>query len=93
VAVSIPPFDGLLSLGADPAPLSVATLPTIAIGGDTATVADAGLIEPGVFQLNLVIPTPRSHGDAAVLAAVGGGSERIHIGAVRVPPHRCGSNA
>jgi uncharacterized protein (TIGR03437 family) len=53
------------------APLSLAALPTITIGGTTATVTYGGLIEPGVFQLNVVVPVSLPAGDAAVVATVG----------------------
>jgi uncharacterized protein (TIGR03118 family) len=55
-----------------PAPLSLATLPTVTIGGAPATVVYAGLIEPGVYQLNVVVPVTLPAGDAAVLATAGG---------------------
>jgi uncharacterized protein (TIGR03118 family) len=55
-----------------PAPLSLATLPAITIGGAPATVAYAGLIEPGVFQINVVVPVSLPAGDAAVVATAGG---------------------
>jgi uncharacterized protein (TIGR03118 family) len=55
-----------------PAPLSLATLPTVTIGGAPATVVYAGLIEPGVYQLNVVVPVTLPAGDAAVVATAGG---------------------
>ena len=54
------------------APLSLAALPTVTIGGTAATVTYGGLIEPGVFQLNVVVPVSLPAGDAAVVATVGG---------------------
>jgi uncharacterized protein (TIGR03118 family) len=54
------------------APLSLATLPTITIGGSAATVTYGGLIEPGVYQINVVVPVSLPAGDAAVVATVGG---------------------
>ena len=54
------------------APLSLAVLPTVAIGGVPATVTYGGLIEPGVYQINVVIPTTLPAGDSAVVATVGG---------------------
>lgn len=55
-----------------PAPLSLATLPTITIGGASAMVTYGGLVEPGVFQINVVVPVTLPAGDAAVVATVGG---------------------
>ena len=55
-----------------PAPLSLATLPTITIGGAAATVTYAGLIEPGVFQTQRGGAVSLPAGDAAVVATVGG---------------------
>jgi uncharacterized protein (TIGR03118 family) len=54
-----------------PAPLSLATLPTITIGGAPATVTYGGLIEPGVFQINVVVPVTLPAGDNLVVAAIG----------------------
>jgi uncharacterized protein (TIGR03437 family) len=54
-----------------PAALPLATLPTVTIGGAAATVTYGGLIEPGVYQLNVVVPVTLPAGDAAVVATVG----------------------
>ncbi|MEI9974423.1 MAG: IPT/TIG domain-containing protein [Ignavibacteriota bacterium] len=53
------------------APLALATLPTVTIGGVAAAVTYGGMIEPGVYQLNVVVPTTLPAGDAAVVATVG----------------------
>jgi len=55
-----------------PAPLSLGTLPTFTIGGAPATVVYGGLIDPGVYQFNVVVPVTLPAGDAAVVATVGG---------------------
>ncbi len=52
-------------------PLALAALPTITIGGVPATVTYAGLVEPGVYQINVIVPTTLAPGDAAVLATAG----------------------
>jgi uncharacterized protein (TIGR03437 family) len=52
-------------------PLPLATLPTITIGGAPATVNYGALIEPGLYQLNVVVPVTLPAGDAAVVATVG----------------------
>jgi uncharacterized protein (TIGR03437 family) len=54
-----------------PAPLPLTTLPTVTIGGVSAFVTYGGLIEPGVFQINVVVPVTLPAGDAAVVATVG----------------------
>jgi hypothetical protein len=40
-----------------PAPLPLSVTPTVTIGGLNAQVAFAGLISPGLYQVNVVIPS------------------------------------
>jgi uncharacterized protein (TIGR03437 family) len=47
------------------------TLPQITIGGITATVAFAGIIEAGLYQFNVVVPNAGS-GDQLLQASIGG---------------------
>jgi uncharacterized protein (TIGR03118 family) len=54
------------------APLTVVTAPTVTIGGIAATVAYAGLVSAGVYQLDVVVPLATPAGNAAVVAQVGG---------------------
>jgi uncharacterized protein (TIGR03118 family) len=54
------------------APLALATLPTVTIGGTQAVVTYGGMIEPGVYQINVTVPTTLPAGDAAVIATAGG---------------------
>ena len=54
------------------APLTLATPPTVTIGGTPATVTYAGLIGPGVYQVNVVVPNSAPAGDAAIVVTVGG---------------------
>jgi uncharacterized protein (TIGR03437 family) len=49
----------------------VTNTPTITIGGVKATVAFAGLIESGLYQLNVIVPSNLPSGDAAIIATVG----------------------
>jgi virginiamycin B lyase len=49
-----------------------ATPVTVTIGGLKATVAWAGLVSPGLIQLNVTVPAGLSTEDAAVVATVGG---------------------
>lgn len=47
-------------------------LPTMQIGGVAATVTFAGLVFPGEFQINVVVPAGLADGDQPVTAAYGG---------------------
>lgn len=53
--------------GAAPVPV----LPTVTIGGVPAQVTFAGIIEAGLFQINVVVPAAGS-GDQALVATIGG---------------------
>ena len=53
------------------APSPLANDATVIIGGLPATVQFAGLVEPGLYQLNVTIPS-LPNGDAAIIATVGG---------------------
>jgi uncharacterized protein (TIGR03437 family) len=50
------------------------TLPQITIGGTTATVRYAGLISPGLYQINVVVPSTAANSDNQVLATYDGTS-------------------
>jgi uncharacterized protein (TIGR03437 family) len=47
------------------------TLPVITIGGTQATVAYAGVISPGLYQFNVVIPPNAANGDNIVTCSYG----------------------
>lgn len=51
---------------------SLNPLPVITIGGTPATVQFAGLISPGLFQFNVVVPVSTPAGDNALVATYGG---------------------
>ncbi|HLK64508.1 MAG TPA: IPT/TIG domain-containing protein [Bryobacteraceae bacterium] len=51
---------------------TISPLPTVTIGGVKATVGFAGLISPGLFQLNVVIPGSVPSGDNPVIATING---------------------
>jgi uncharacterized protein (TIGR03118 family) len=53
------------------APLTVATAPTVTIGGISATVVYAGLVSAGVYQLDVMVPAATPASNAAVVATVG----------------------
>lgn len=44
---------------------------TVSIGGQPATVLWAGLIGPGLYQINVTVPASLSDGDHSVIATVG----------------------
>jgi uncharacterized protein (TIGR03437 family) len=50
------------------------SLPQVTIGGATANVAFAGLISPGLYQINVTVPLTASSGDNQVIATYGGAS-------------------
>ena len=51
---------------------TLSPLPSIAIGGVAATVLFAGLVAPGEFQFNVVIPASLANGDQPITAAYNG---------------------
>jgi uncharacterized protein (TIGR03437 family) len=51
---------------------SLPTLPLVKIGGVAATVQFAGLISPGLYQFNVVVPASAPNGDNAVVATYNG---------------------
>jgi len=51
---------------------TLSPLPVIKIGGITATVQFAGLISPGEFQFNVVVPAAIADGDQPITAAYNG---------------------
>ncbi len=53
---------------------TLSPLPEITIGGVQATVAFAGLVEPGEYQFNVTIPASAPNGDNTLTAKYGGAS-------------------
>ena len=51
---------------------SLPVFPAIQIGGITAQVAFAGVVSPGLYQFNVVVPSSVSTGDSGVVALYGG---------------------
>jgi len=45
---------------------------TVTIGGANATVLFAGLVGPGLYQINVTVPSTLADGDQAVIATVAG---------------------
>lgn len=48
--------------------------PVVTIGGVAASVQFAGLVAPGEFQFNVVVPAALGNGDQAITATYGGAS-------------------
>jgi uncharacterized protein (TIGR03437 family) len=53
-------------------PSVLANAVQVTIGGAAATVVYAGLVESGLYQLNVTVPSSLPAGDAAVVATIGG---------------------
>jgi len=62
------PNGGSVVAGSSTQTGTLPSLPTIQIGGHAAQVAFAGLISPGLYQFNVVVPSDASSGDNAVTA-------------------------
>jgi uncharacterized protein (TIGR03437 family) len=59
-------------------PAVLANSVQVTIGGATAAVVYAGLVEPGLYQLNVTVPS-LPNGDAAVVATIGGVSSQTGV--------------
>jgi uncharacterized protein (TIGR03437 family) len=66
-ATSTPVTGGSLTQGGTLSPL-----PAVTIGGIAATVKFAGLVAPGQFQFNVVVPLPLGNGDQPITATYNG---------------------
>ena len=55
------------------------TLPTITVGGIAATVQFAGVVSPGEYQFNVVIPASIPDGDNALTVQYGGFSSQAGL--------------
>jgi uncharacterized protein (TIGR03437 family) len=64
---SVPVTSGLITQSGTLSPL-----PVIQIGGVRATVQFAGLVFPGEYQLNVVIPPTPGNGDQPITETYGG---------------------
>lgn len=51
---------------------SLAPLPVVKIGGIAATVQFAGLVAPGEYQFNVVVPASLANGDQSITATYSG---------------------
>jgi uncharacterized protein (TIGR03437 family) len=59
---------------------SLAPLPTVTIGGMAATVQFAGLVAPGQYQFNVVIPSTLANGDQSISATYSGQTTQAGTG-------------
>lgn len=66
-STTVPVTAGSVSQGG-----SLATLPVVKIGGLNATVQFAGLVAPGEFQFNVVVPNGAASGDQPLTATYNG---------------------
>jgi uncharacterized protein (TIGR03437 family) len=53
---------------------TLSPLPVVKIGGQTAQVTFAGLVAPGEFQFNVIVPANTPDGDQTIVATYGGQS-------------------
>ena len=65
-------------LVAAPAPLTNLTQLHVTIGGVAATVQYAGIVEPGVYQIDLLVPQ-LDDGDQPILATIAGASSQTGL--------------
>ncbi len=66
------PVSNAVTPGASQQSGTLPTMPTFTIGGVTATVTFAGLISPGLYQFNVVVPANITPGDNSITATYGG---------------------
>ena len=60
-------------LVAAPAAIANLTQLKVTVGGVPATIQYAGIVAPGEYQINLIVP-PQSDGDQAIVVSIGGAS-------------------
>lgn len=53
--------------------------PTVTIGGLSATVAFAGVMAPGAYQINVMIPATAPDGDLPIIATYNGFSTKTGV--------------
>ena len=58
---------------------SLPTLPVVTIGGQAATVLFAGLISPGLYQFNVVVPSAATSGTNSMIANYSGQSTQAGV--------------
>ena len=58
---------------------NLSPLPAVTIGGTPATVQFAGLLSPGLYQFNVVVPVSVPSGDNAIMATYNGFSTQASL--------------
>ena len=72
---------------ANPFPLNLPSLPRVTIGNLPAEVSFAGLVAPGLYQLNLTVPESAPDGDLPIIATYNGVStQTTALITVKTPP-------
>jgi hypothetical protein len=66
------PTSNAVVAGAETQSGMLSPLPIITIGGLPATVSFAGLVAPGEFQFNVMVPSSAGNGDQPIVATYGG---------------------
>jgi uncharacterized protein (TIGR03118 family) len=61
------------------AALNLTTLPIMTFGGNPAQVRFAGLVSPGLYQINVTVPSSAPNGDVQVLAQAGGQTSPVAL--------------
>jgi uncharacterized protein (TIGR03437 family) len=72
--------------GIVPSAIQLPTLPAISIGGTAATVQYAGLVYPGEWQLNVVVPATIAGGAQPITLSYGGASGAVST-YLAIAPH------
>ena len=74
------PVNGVIPNGQlVPAPLDLAMWPTVVIGSVEAEVTFAGLVSPGLYQINVVVPPGLASGDHLLVALLGDAATQLDL--------------
>jgi uncharacterized protein (TIGR03437 family) len=78
--------DAILTEGSATQFGALPALPAIQIGGTAAVVRFAGVVSPGLYQFNVVVPATTANGDNSVTANYGGATSPVGaVIAIRQP--------
>jgi uncharacterized protein (TIGR03437 family) len=78
-AVGFGPPTAPLTEGSSRQSGSLATLPVCTLGANQAQVLFAGVISPGLYQLNITVPTSQPSGDSALSCTYSGSSTQSGV--------------
>jgi len=73
------PTSSAITKGSEAQSGSLAVMPVIQIGGVSATVLFAGLISPGLYQFNVIVPMTAVNGDNSLTAQYNGQSAQTGV--------------